>query len=162
MAGQRIPLEVIEGRGAKHLSKAERAAREAGEVRNPEPVKRLTPPDWLPKAQREEFNRVSKGLIALMPSMVTRLDGETIATYCMARAEWLYATGQVNRALGDGDLESADGWGRVQARLFKQARDCATDLGLTISARCRLVVPEKPVGAEDNPLVQLLERRRQA
>ena len=94
--------------------------------------------------------------------MVARTDADTIATYCMARTEWIHATKRVNAALTSGNLDDANGWGLVQDRFFKQARACANDLGLTISARCRLIVPEKPPGAEDNPLMQLLERRRQA
>ena len=35
-----------------------------------------------------------------------------------------------------------DAWSKVQERYFKQCRACANDLGLTISSRCRLVVPE--------------------
>ena len=162
MAGQRLPFDVIEARGAKHMTKAEKAARQAGEVKSKEEIKRLTPPKWLPQSQREEFNRVSAALLKLMPTMVARTDADTIATYCMARTEWLHATKLVNAALTSGNLDDANGWGLVQDRFFKQARSCANDLGLTISARCRLIVPEKPPGTEDNPLMQLLERRRQA
>lgn len=161
MAGQRIPLEVIESRGAKHMGKAEAAARRDREIRNPEPVKRLTPPKWLPEKQRDEFSRVSKGLISLMPSMVSRLDADTIATYCVARAEWLHATNHVNKAIASADLEEAQGWSLVQDRCFKTARACATDLGLTISSRCRMVVPqqEKP---QENAFEALMKRRREA
>lgn len=161
MAGQRIPLEVIESRGAKHMGKAEAAQRRAQEVRNPEPVKRLAPPKWLPENQRDEFNRVAKGLISLMPSMVSRLDADTIATYCVARQEWLHATNHANKAIASGNLEEAQGWSLVQDRYFKTARACATDLGLTISSRCRLVVPqaEKP---EENAFEALMKRRRDA
>ena len=48
MPGPRQPLEVLEGKGRKHLSKSERAEREAREVRPAEPVKRLFAPAWLP------------------------------------------------------------------------------------------------------------------
>lgn len=161
MAGPRLPFEVIENRGAKHMTRAEKAQRQASEIRNPTPVKRLAPPAWLPDGQRKEFSRVASGLIALMPSMISRLDGDTIATYCMARQEWLHATGRANEALKAGDLEAAQGWGLVQDRYFKTARACATDLGLTISSRCRLVVPdaEKPA---PNAFEQLLAKRREA
>lgn len=157
MAGPRLPLEVIEARGAKHLTKSEKAARQAGEVRNKEKIKRLTPPKWLPQSQREEFNRVSSALLKLMPTMVARTDADTIAAYCMARTEWLHATKRVNDALTRGDLEAANGWGLAQDRFFKQARACAADLGLTISSRCRLVVPEAPAKEEDNPFLRLIQ-----
>lgn len=161
MSGQRLPFEVLEARGKKHMTRAEAAARQAGEVRNPEPVKRLTAPKWLPEAQRPEFNRVAKELISLMPTMVSRLDGDTIATYCMARQAWLHATEAADAALAAQDLEDAQGWSLVQDRYFKMARSCAVDLGATISSRCRLVVPQKPE-TEPNPFEQLLKNRRQA
>ena len=99
-----------------------------------------------------------------MPRMIARTDADTIATYCMARQEWLSASARANAALSAGDLEGANGWGLVQDRYFKQARSCANDLGLTISSRCRLVLPEgarKP--KEDNAFERLLrERERRA
>ena len=39
-------------------------------------------------------------------------------------------------------VEAADEWSRVQDRYFKQARACASDLGLTVTSRCRLTVPD--------------------
>ena len=97
-----------------------------------------------------------------MPSMVSRIDGDTIATYCVAREGWMKATEWAKDALEHGFSESAKDWGLVQDRYFKQARACANDLGLTISARCRMVVPEKPPAAEDNPFMQMIQRRREA
>lgn len=161
MPGPRVPLSVLDARGAKHLSKSERAAREAGEIHAAEPVKRLAPPKWLPANQREEFNRVARAVIQLMPTMVARADGDTIATYCMARMEWLHATNRANQALAAGDLESAQGWSLIQDRYFKQARACAGDLGLTISSRCRIVVPASARTPEENPFERMMREREQ-
>ena len=160
MPGPRQPLELLEAKGRKHLTRAERAGRAAGEVRGPGDIKRLIPPAWLTEGQRAEFNRVARIVVELMPSMVARTDGDTIATYCMARQEWLTATARVNQAMTAGDLEGANGWGLVQDRFFKQARACANDLGLTISSRCRLVAPKAPDSPADNPLVRMLEQQR--
>ena len=163
MPGTRLPFEVIEARGAKHMTKAEKAKRQGGEIKSKEEIKRLTPPAWLPQSQRPEFNRVAAAILKLMPTMVARTDADTIAAYCVAREAWCAATEQVTAALAAGNLDNANGWGLVQDRFFKQARACANDLGLTISARCRLVVPEKPPAAEDNPFLKMMEeRRRQA
>ena len=52
----------------------------------------------------------------------------------------------------------ADSWGKIQERYFKQARNCANDMGLTVTSRCRLVVPAAPQkGEEDNPFLQLIQ-----
>ena len=35
-----------------------------------------------------------------------------------------------------------EAWSKIQERYFKQCRSSANDLGLSISSRCKLVVPE--------------------
>ena len=75
MAGPRQPLEVVQAKGRKHLTKAEIAKRQAGEIKGDGDIKQLRAPEWLPESQRDEFNRVSRALIKLMPSMVSRIDG---------------------------------------------------------------------------------------
>ena len=58
-------------------------------------------------------------------------------------------------ALDQGDQEKADGWSRIQDRYFKQARACANDMGLTVTSRCRLVVPG--AGEQEEPENQFLQ-----
>ena len=54
--------------------------------------------------------------------------------------------------------EEADRWGRIQERCFKQARNCANDMGLTVTSRCRLVVPDRGRETEQtNPFLRLIE-----
>ena len=60
-----------------------------------------------------------------------------------------------------GDLTGAEKWTGIQDKYFKQCRSCANDLGMTIGARCRLVVPQR-AEPEENPLEALLKGRRQA
>ena len=57
-------------------------------------------------------------------------------------------------------MEGAGNWSALQEKYFKQARACANDLGLTITSRCRLVVPKAPERPEENPLMHLLEQQR--
>ena len=161
MAGPRLPIEVVEARGKKNLTKAEAAARKESEPRNPNPVKTLRPPKWLPESQKKEFAQIAKELIALMPTLVSKLDADTIATYCIARQEWAAATNKVNAAIKMGDLEEAQGWSLVQDRCFKTARACATDLGMTITSRCRMVVPQA-TESKKTDFERLLEERRRA
>ena len=61
MPGSRQPLEVLVTNGRKHLSKREIADRKSASINGEGNIKRLTAPSWLPKSQREEFNRVSCG-----------------------------------------------------------------------------------------------------
>lgn len=155
MAGKRQPTDVVIAKGRKHLSKNEEAERRAGEVRAPT-AKTAKPPKWLPEELRKEFRAVGKRLIAL--GIYTDLDADTLARYLVAQSEYLMATRYVHKAYAERDPEEVEDWSRIQDRHFKQARNCANDLGLTVTSRCRLVVPDTPGQSadEDNPMLQLI------
>lgn len=160
MPGPRLPIEVLEARGRKHMGKAERQEREDVQVRPSKEVKRLVAPKWLPDNLRDEFNRIAGAIVDLMPRLVIRPDADTIANYCVVYESWKHTTNLANKALSVGDLDGAQAWSLVQDRYFKQARACATDLGLTLTSRCRLVVPEKEDRGEENPFIRLMEAKR--
>lgn len=158
MPGPRQPTDVVVANGRKHLSKAEEEERRRREPKVDKP-KTATPPKWLPEALKKEFRALGKKLIAA--GIYTTLDADALGRYLVAQHQWLIATQQTELALGarPPDLEQADAWGRVQERYFKQARNCANDMGLTVSSRCRLVVPEsaKQKSEDSNPFLQLIQ-----
>ncbi len=158
MPGTRLPIEVLDARGRKHMGKRERQAREDSQPKPSAAVKKLTAPKWLPEDLREDFNRIARALVDLMPRLIIRPDADTVANYCVVYAAWKSATNLANDALNREDLEDAQAWSLVQDRYFKQARACANDLGLTITSRCRLVVPEKENRGEENPFLKLREQ----
>lgn len=162
MPGPRQPTDLIVARGKKHLSKAEEAERRSREARVEAP-KTAKPPKWLPESLKKDFRALGKKLIAA--GIYTDLDADTLGRYLVAQHQWLIATGEAEKALTHvgptghpvPDLEQAEAWGRVQERYFKQARNCANDLGLTVTSRCRLVVPEAPQKTEDqNPFLTIM------
>ena len=159
MPGARQPTDVILANGRKHLSKAEEAARRAGEVSLPV-AKTAKPPKWLPETLRKDFRALGKRLISA--GIYTELDADTLGRYLIAQHQWLIATAETEWALSARDQEAADNWGRIQERYFKQARNCANDMGLTVTSRCRLVVPTNPeqAGEEANPFLQLIRAGR--
>lgn len=159
MSGRRQPTEVVVANGRKHLSKAEIAERERQEVKLPtaKTAKTAKPPKWLPEILRKDFRALGKKLIAA--GLYTDLDADTLGRYLVAQQEYLLATKQVFKAYGDRDPEEVEDWTRIQERHFKQARNCANDMGLTVTSRCRLVVPEG-VGAsesDENPMLALIQ-----
>ena len=156
MPGPRQPTDLIKANGRKHLSKAEEAERRAREPKV-EKAKTAKPPKWLPEQLKKEFRALGKRLIAA--GIYTGLDADTLGRYLVAQHQWIIATGEAEQALAQRDQEQADAWGRVQDRYFKQARNCAYDMGLTVTSRCRLVVPEnvKQKTEEQNPFLQLIE-----
>lgn len=156
MSGRRQPTEVVVANGRKHLSKAEIAERERQEVKLPT-AKTAKPPKWLPEILRKDFRALGKKLIAA--GLYTDLDADTLGRYLVAQQEYLLATKQVFKAYGDRDPEEVEDWTRIQERHFKQARNCANDMGLTVTSRCRLVVPETAAqhGEDNNPMLALIQ-----
>lgn len=141
MSGKRQPTDLVVANGRKHLSRSEEAERRAGEVRV-EPPKTAKAPKWLPEGLRKDFRALGKRLIAA--GLYTDLDADTLGRYLLAHHQWLIATQETEAALRKRDSEAAEDWGRIQERYFKQARGCANDMGLTVTSRCRLVVPTAP------------------
>lgn len=156
MAGPRQPTDVIKAKGRKHLSKAEEAQRRAGEVKVKSP-KNATPPKWLPEDLKKDFCTLGKQLIAA--GLYTKLDADTLGRYLIAHRQWLVATEEADCYLREKDAENAEAWSRLQDRYFKQARSCANDMGLTVTSRCRLVIPATdPQSAEEtNPFLKLIQ-----
>lgn len=155
MSGKRQPTEVVVANGRKHLTKAEIAERESHEVKLPT-AKTAKVPKWMPEGLKKDFRALGKKLIAA--GLYTELDGDTLGRYLVAHQEYLLATKQVFKAYADNDPEGVEDWTRIQERHFKQARNCANDMGLTVTARCRLVVPETAQATEDgNPMLALIQ-----
>ena len=156
MPGPRQPTDVIKAKGRKHLSKTEEAERRRREVAVDKP-KTAKPPKWLPESLKKDFRALGKKLIAA--GIYTDLDADTLARYLVARHQWIIATDEAEKALGQREQEEAEKWGRVQDRYFKQARNCANDMGLTVTSRCRLAVPEsaRQKAEEDNPFLQVIQ-----
>lgn len=168
MPGPRQPLAVLEGNGRKHLTETEKTERAAGEVKAPAP-KQIRAPGYLPEKLKAEFRALGRRL--LDAGLYTVLDADTLARYLLARQSYLAATQDVLQAqrgtVVDGrravDLEKLDGASKIQERFFKQCRSCANDMGLTVTSRCRLVLPPAANKTEENPFDRMMrERMRRA
>lgn len=165
MAGARQPLAVVEAKGRKHLTKAEKAGREAAEPALSAPKdgegSKIRAPDWLPEYLRKDFNDLRAQLVEA--GLFSKLDRDTLGRYLVARHHFAATMRKVTDALDAEDAEEAKVWGTEQERYFKQCRACAMDMGLSISSRCRLVIPEALRPKEDPEeaaFLTLLERRR--
>lgn len=153
MPGKRQPTAVVEANGRKHLSQAEKAKRLAGEVQAP-PSKDYTPPRFLPKKLAREFSEMAEKLAKL--GLFTDFDRDVLGQYFLCRDRWQAADKKAARAIRADDDEQARAWTTVQGSYFKQARQCAESMGLSITSRCRLVVPQASPKPEDNPFGQLI------
>lgn len=162
MAGARQPTAVVQANGRKHLTRAEVDARLDREVRAPT-AQKAKPPKWLPDTLKKDFRSIGKQLIAL--GIYSDLDADTLGRYLIAQHQWLQATVEAEKELGARNAKAAADWVNIQDKYFKQARNCATDLGLTISSRCRLVMPQSaadPAEDEDDDITRRIYMRTAA
>lgn len=152
MAGAREPTALVIAKGKKHLSQSEIEARQASEVKPPKP-KRVSPPKWLPSSCQKDFRAIAKQLLEL--GIFCKLDADVLGRYLIAHQLYLQATKEVIARMRDEfvDIEAVSDWTSVQDKYFKQCETCARALGLSVSSRCKLVVPiVQPTAAAPNPM----------
>lgn len=156
MPRRKEPLKLLEAKGKSHLSKKEKSEREQGEVKT-QATKQVRAPDWLPKNLRKEFNRLSRKLLEI--DIFSDLDRDTLARYLIAHEIYEKATSHVQEAITGSESGEAVKWSSVQGKYFTQCRECANDLGLTITSRCKLVVPQKDK-PEENAFERMMRERQ--
>lgn len=158
MAGPRKPmlLNLANGEnGGKHWTKDEIQERLDSEV---QPVEdEIAAPSFLTAKQKKEFDRIAAQLQKL--KIMGETDCDTLGRYIVAQDLYAQAVKDLRairklRPKDDDDparaLENAVAWADMLNtldkrcdRYFKQATTAAAALGLTISSRCKLVVPVK-------------------
>ena len=138
MAGQRIPIELIQARGSKHLTKAEIQELQDKEIK---PITdNIIAPDYLTKKQKDEFYKIADQLKKL--KIMGETDVDALARYIVANDFYVNAVKQMRKKDVRSDPYMFESWSKIQERYYKQCRSSANDLGLSISSRCKLVVPE--------------------
>ena len=143
MARPRQPIALVQAKGAKHLTKSEIAKREAEELSVPTPSI-VHPPEYIADAPKlvEEFNDIAEKLLAL--KILTELDADSLARYLLAKQNYLQYTSLLNSAIRKNKVAELAARQTMQDKAVTHVRAAASDLGLTISSRCRLVVPQTP------------------
>jgi P27 family predicted phage terminase small subunit len=141
--------------GGKHWTKDEIQERLDSEV---QPVEdEIAAPSFLTAKQKKEFDRIAAQLQKL--KIMGETDCDTLGRYIVAQDLYTQAVKDLRairklrpKDTGDPvlDLSNAVAWSEMLDKLdkrcdryFKQATTAAAKLGLTITDRCRLVVPVK-------------------
>lgn len=162
MARPREPIELIIQKGKKNLTKAEIEARRASEVQPC--TEDIAAPAYLTAAQKKRFNLLAEQLQKI--KIMGETDVDALARYIIAQTFYEQAVKDIRDLqkrkpdrIEDGDhyytkleqwVNSQDTLAKVQDRYFKQAHTCASALGLTITARCKLEVPQVPEAPKPN------------
>lgn len=187
MAGKREPTALVLAKGKKHLTKAEIALREAQEL-HPDADK-VAPPDWLDKKQKRRFKELAAQLIEL--KIMTNLDCEALGRLVKAESDYVAITKAIDELPlmvekrrykqdldGKPEIDPETGEKIVETRtvvneeraalvqqqdkLWKQCRQGATDFGLTIAGRCRLVAPKAKEEKPENKFLKYAKGKVEA
>lgn len=172
MAGQRQPTDLVVMKGKKHLTKAEIEARKNAEVKAASD--KVRPPAYLTAEQKKEFRKLAKELLAI--KLIANVDCDALARLIIAQDQYIEITEQIratplmidvpvyeeqeNPDTGTkervqvGTTQVVNGERErlmiIQDRCMKQCRQGAGDFGMTVSSRCRLVVPKPPEQKPEN------------
>lgn len=181
-----VNLSVVDGKKGKHWTKEEVESRKSSEIKLPKP-KALTPPAWLSDDSKKLFRKYAKQLLDLPSGVVSTLDVGTLARYCdceLSYAEasthksaWLIVARRRMEAICQPDAvavseldtqrvkqayeeakNQVDFWSAQMVKFEKIARSCATEMGMTTSSRCRLIVPKSQDQEADDPLAELQKK----
>lgn len=137
MSGQRQPIELVIAKGNKNLTKAEIQERLDREVK---PISdNIIAPGYLTKKQKEEFYEIAEQLKKL--KIMGETDVDALSRYIISKDIYVKLSKQISKPAIIKDPIILDKYMKNQDRMFKQCRASANDLGLSISSRCKLVVP---------------------
>ena len=185
MSGPRQPINLVIAKGNAHVTKAEVAERQRSEVQPV--TDGIAAPSFLSADQKKAFNKIAGQLKTLKIMGETDCDtlaryvvAQDFYTKTLKdiralakerkavektkpdlddyydRREYYDAMELYTRLMEqmDGRADSLD---KRLDRYFKQATTAASKLGLTISDRCKLVVPVKPEVPKTNKFAEFLK-----
>lgn len=114
----------------------------------PDSMRKVEAPEYLGEWPElmDEFDRLATMLCELMPENFGQPDADLLARYVTAEAIYEKFTAEV---LAAPDATAAKNAQLAQDKAFKQAHSCATALGLTVTSRCKLVVPQPQEPSDD-------------
>lgn len=154
---QKQPINLIMAKGKKHLTKAEIEERQKTEIHTDHI--NVTAPEYLTDEQKKDFYRIAKILLDI--GIITELDEDCLAHYLISNSNYVSYTKKLNELNGKlararktekkkDYMSKIDLYLTYQDRALKQCRACANDLGLSISSRARLVMPEAKEPPKEN------------
>ena len=141
----RQPIDLIVAKGKKHLTKSEIEARRKQEINAP--TDKIYAPDYLTEKQKKKFEEIAKTLDDM--NIMSNLDCEALARYISAVDMYEELTKKVRSPKLLNDPEQLEKYAKLQDRYFKQCHTAANALGLSISSRCKLVLP--PSAIQETP-----------
>lgn len=160
MGRNREPIKLIQAKGKKHLTKQEINDRQESEV--PVLNDKIKAPAFLTtKKERDEFTSIAQELMRL--DIMSNLDCDVLGRYVKSSKDWedyskivVKLRKRLTKALNY-ETETVVGLSELllkyegmKSKAFTQCHTCAKALGMTISDRCRIIVPKKTEEPKNN------------
>ncbi|WP_186320965.1 phage terminase small subunit P27 family [Bacillus mycoides] len=148
-----IHLHLLEG-NANRLTKEEIEQRLEAEKRLQAKKDKVKPPTWLDSFAKKEFKRIAGELLEL--DVITNIDVNALARYCDACSDYVTATKIIDEeGLMVEYTNKAAETNKVphplltkKKQLHEQMKSLEVELGLTPSARAKIVIPSVKKGAK--------------
>lgn len=140
MANTKQPVDLLIAKGKKNLTKNEIKMRREQEVKAKSD--NIKPPAYLRSISlslEKKFDELATQLVGL--KIMSNLDCDALARYIAAEYQYQKTVKKAGKMSPINPMYYD--MVAIQGKLFNMARAAASDLGLTISSRCKLVVPEK-------------------
>lgn len=155
MARPREPINLIMIKGKKHLTKEEIQNRKQSEIQPC--TNSIQPPSYLNAKQKKRFLEIADQLQKL--EIMGETDCDALARYVTSETLYQQAVKDVQawekqRPTDANDFENwlftLEKLDKRLDRYFKQAQTAASGLGMTISSRCRIIIPKTPEQPKEN------------
>lgn len=154
MAGRnKEPLKVLQGKGrSNHLTNKDIEMRQKHEEKMRGSTDKVKAPSYLTAAQKKEFEEIANELIRL--DIFSNLDVDSLARYLDSKLQYLQIVKDMRKIKPTEVVKTESGktvtianedypkLARVKNSLFTECRAAAADLGLTITSRLKLVIPD--------------------
>lgn len=141
----RQPIDLIVAKGKKHLTQKEIETRRKQEVKAP--TDNIHAPDYLTEKQKAKFEEIAKTLDDM--NIMSNLDCHALARYISAVDMYEELTKKVRSPKVLSDVATLKEYAKLQNLYFSQCQTSASALGLSISSRCKLVLP--PSATQETP-----------
>lgn len=161
MGRNKEPVSLILAKGkSHHITQKIEEERRRSEL--PVIADNINPPDFLNDDEKAKFRQIADILNEL--GIMSDLDCDVLGRYIKSQSDWETYSNFVDEvqsllkgAFSDRDYDMIANYTSLlskyeglRAKAFSQCQTCASSLGLTITSRCKIVMPQKAEIPKEN------------
>lgn len=141
-----MPVDLIEAKGkSKPVSREERERRRDAELHLASEMHECEPPAFIlgDEDRTARFHELASMLMRIMPDNFGAPDADCLGRYVVAQSQFEAFTERIDKAMRakSPDYKDMRRLQLMQSDAFMRATKTASELGLTVTSRCKLVVP---------------------